>query len=75
MKKKVINGAEDVRKRGPSCTVGGTLNWHSHYSSGTATGTVQTTLKNLKRGVCACTVQHYAVIKEEILPFAGWDES
>ena len=20
-------------------------------------------------------VQHYAVIKEEILPFAGWDES
>jgi len=26
-----INTGEDVEKRDPSCTVGGNVNWYSHY--------------------------------------------
>ena len=27
----IINAGENVEKREPSCTVGGNLNWYSHY--------------------------------------------
>ena len=27
----ITNPGEDVEKREPSCTVGGTVNWYSHY--------------------------------------------
>ena len=27
----MINAGEDVKKREPSCTVGGNVNWYSHY--------------------------------------------
>ena len=30
-KSKTINAGEDVEKREPSCTVGGNVNWYSHY--------------------------------------------
>ena len=26
-----INAGEDIEKREPSCTVGGNVNWYSHY--------------------------------------------
>jgi len=26
-----VNPGEDVKKREPSCTVGGNVNWYSHY--------------------------------------------
>ena len=28
---KIKNAREGVEKREPSCTVGGNVNWHSHY--------------------------------------------
>ena len=30
-KSKAINAREDVKKRNPSYTVGGNVNWYTHY--------------------------------------------
>ena len=30
----MINAGEGVEKREPSCTVGGNVNWYSHYDRG-----------------------------------------
>ena len=73
----MINGAEDVRKRGPSRTAGGTVNWYSHWHSTDNSQKLENVKKKKKRkcGVCICIVKYYSVIKKEILPFAGLDKS
>ena len=30
-RQEIINACENVEKREPSCTVGGNVNWYSHY--------------------------------------------
>ena len=64
-----INAGEDVEKRECSCTVGGNVNWYSHYGrrygdslktrNKTTIWSSNPTPRHIKTHVFHCSLQHY----------------